>query len=410
MHCHIASTCRSCGSSHLRDILSLGSLPVADRLISADEYGKDIERYPLTLTWCGDCSLVQIRETLPPEELFSSEYPYHSSFSDSLLAHSRTHAEELIRSERLTQHSQVIELASNDGYMLQHFAHRGMSVLGVDPAESPVRIARQRGIPTEHTFFTRALAEQWQSSGRQADVVIANNILAHVADTNGFVAGIKAILKPGGVVTIEVPYVADLIASCEFDTIYHQHLCYFSLMSLEHLITRASLTIHNVERIAIHGGSLRLFVSHDRLREDSVNRLLDQEHACGVGTYGYYRNFASNVRDLCGELRSTLLALADSPTRIAAYGAAAKGTTLLGMLDLPDGLVQYVVDRNVHKHGRHMPVGRIPIDPIARLQTDVPDYCLLLAWNFRDEILRQQAAYRNAGGRFIVPIPAVQVV
>lgn len=401
--------CRSCGAPRLDTILSLGEVPVADRLISPAER-EPTPRFPLTLQFCPSCTLVQIRETLPPHELFCRDYPYHSSFSEQLVAHSRTNALRLIQDERLGDTSQVIELASNDGYMLRHFAERGIPVLGVDPAEAPVRAARRLGIPTEQTFFTVELAKQWRDAGRMADVVIANNVLAHVADTNGFVEGIRTILKPGGVACLEFPYVRDLIERCEFDTIYHQHLCYFSLTAVDSLMRRAGLVVHDVQRLPIHGGSLRILVSHDRPRRPAVEQLLEQEQKCGMTGVSFYQDFAERVAAVCRSLRETILQLAAGRHRIAAYGAAAKGTTLLGCLGLPDGLIEYVVDRNVHKHGRCLPSGRIPIEGVERLLADRPDFVLLLAWNFRQEILRQQQAYRRQGGRFIVPIPEVQVL
>lgn len=405
----VMSTCRSCDSEQLRTIVSLGKVPVADRLVAGQDTSP-VPTFPLTLVMCEACTLVQIRETLPPEELFCRDYPYLSSFSDELIAHSRENAHQLMASEKLNSDSQVIELASNDGYMLRHFQEAGIPVLGVDPAEAPVQAARRLGIPTRQAFFTEELAHRWRDEGLLADVIIANNVLAHVADTKGFVRGIRAILKRGGVACLEFPYVHELIRRCEFDTIYHQHLCYFSLASVQRLFRDAGLVVHDVQQIAIHGGSLRIFVSHDRPQQESVERLLDKEHECGMHEWTYYQNFGERVQHLCSELQNTICDISASHKRIAAYGAAAKGTTLLSCLDLPEGTIEYVVDRNVFKHGRFMPSGHIPIDGVERLERDHPDFVLLLAWNFRDEILRQQHAYRHAGGRFIVPVPEVQIV
>ncbi|MCA9142726.1 MAG: class I SAM-dependent methyltransferase [Planctomycetales bacterium] len=407
---HSIVHCRSCQSPDLRSLVSFGDMPVADLLIDPKEAQHPPALFPLHLVFCPQCSLVQIRETLPPEFLFNSDYPYFSSFSDDLLAHARDNAMELLRAEGLTEKHQVIEIASNDGYMLRHFADAGIPVLGIDPAAGPVSAARNIGIPTEQEFFTYELAQHWKANGRTADVLIANNVLAHVADSLGFVKGLAAILKPTGVASIEFPYVRDLIDHCEFDTIYHQHLCYFSVTSAQYLLAQAGLVIHDVRRLPIHGGTLRLYVSHDRPVSEAVVQLLEQEQALGIASVDYYLDFANRVNSLRDELRQLILELVESNHRIACYGAAAKGTTLLGCLGLPRNVMEYVVDRNVHKHGRMMPGSLLPIGRVERLAEDQPDYVLLLAWNFKDEIIRQQCEYRNAGGKFIVPIPQIQVI
>ena len=406
----IITECRSCQSKRLQTILSLGKVPIADRLLDMTEVGRDSPLYPLTWAFCRDCTLVQIYETLPPEELFCRNYPYFSSFSDALVEHSRRNVRRLIESESLNSRSQVIEIASNDGYLLRHFATEGIPVLGIDPAAGPVEAARKAGIPTEQQFFTEALAAEFAGRGRMADVLIANNVLAHVADTTGFVRGLKTILKPSGVATIEFPYVRDLVERCEFDTIYHQHLCYFSLTSVETLLASAGLVVHDVERLPIHGGSLRLHVSHDRRPQPSVKQLRKEEADLGITDLSWYRDFAARVTKLCSDVSGLVGDLHGQGKRVAAYGAAAKATTLVACLRLPDNSIGYVVDRNVHKHGRYMPGCKIPIVPVQRLLEEQPDYVLLLAWNFETEILAQQYGYRRAGGKFIVPIPEVRVI
>jgi SAM-dependent methyltransferase len=402
--------CRCCRSSRLHPLLSLGDTPLADALLAAEELGRPEPRYPLELVFCPDCTLVQILKTVPPQELFCRDYPYFSSFSDALLQHSRANCERLIEAERLDASSLVVEIASNDGYMLRHFAERGIPVLGVDPAEGPAAAARKLGIPTECTFFTRDLAQEWVGQGRRADVVIANNVLAHVPDSNGFVAGIKTLLRETGVATLEFPYVKDLIDHCEFDTIYHEHLCYFSVTAVNTLMERQGLTIHRVEHFPIHGGSLRIYVSHGRQRDPSVAKYLQVEREQGVTDLAYYLDFAARVKQTLGDLQTMLRGLRAQGKRIAAYGAAAKGSTLLNCAAIGTDLVDFVVDRNVHKQGKFMPGVHIPIHAPQRLLTEQPDYALLLAWNFKDEIMKQQEQYRHGGGRFIVPIPRPVIV
>ncbi|MDQ4145910.1 MAG: class I SAM-dependent methyltransferase, partial [Actinomycetota bacterium] len=352
---------------------------------------------------------VQLSQTVSPEVMFE-DYAYYSSFADTILQHARENAHRLITARELGPDSLVVEVASNDGYLLRNFAEKGIPVLGIDPARGPADAAEALGIPTLRAFFGPELAAQLRSEGRLADVVIANNVLAHVPDLNGFVAGIASVLKDDGVAVIEVPYARDLIEHREFDTIYHEHLCYFSVSALNDLFARHDLTLNEVEHYPIHGGSLRLYLGLKSEVGRSVRSYLQSEAEGGLLQHDYYRSFAAEVRDTQAALLELLRSLRAQGKRIAAYGAAAKGTVLLNSSGIGSELIDFVVDRNVHKQGLFMPGVHIPIHDPLGLVTEKPDYTLILSWNFKDEIIRQQEDYVRAGGRFIVPVPYPSII
>lgn len=401
--------CRSCGYADLQPILSLGETPLANALLTAAQLNEREETYPLELVFCPHCTLAQITETVPPEKLFR-EYLYLSSFSDTLLQHAEAVATHLTKTRRLNENSLVVEVASNDGYLLQYYKRAGVPVLGVEPAQNIAAVAAERGIPVVNEFFSNLLAKELASRGQQADVIHAHNVLAHVANLNDVVAGFATLLKPDGVIVVEVPYVKDLIDKCEFDTIYHEHLCYFSLTALNHLFQRHKLTIVDVEHHELHGGTLRIYASHTANPPLSPLPLFAEEARSGLGQLNFYRDFAARVENLRRDLVDLLQTLKSQDKRIAAYGASAKGSTLLNYFQLGADVLDFVVDRSTVKQGYYTPGTHLPIYAPEKLLADMPDYVLLLTWNFASEILAQQSEYRARGGRFVVPIPSVRVV
>lgn len=402
--------CRASGSANLETIIEFGHTPLADRLLREEQLSEPELSAPLTLVFCPESALVQIKETVKPEILFYSEYPYFSSISPSLLRHFGDSADHIMATRNLDENSLVLEAASNDGYMLRNFAQQNIPVLGIDPSEAPVAAARKEGIPTLCDFFTQDLAAQLVSEGKKADVFLANNVLAHVPDLNGFVTGIRTILKDDGLAVIEAPYVVDLVDHCEFDTIYHQHLCYFSVTALDRLFRSHGLYLNDIKRTEIHGGSLRLFIEPIENVQDSVTDLLAMEVLRKVDKIDYYTDFADRVKSVRNGVMEIVNDLKSQGKSIVGYGAAAKACTMLAYCGLTTEHLDYVLDLNKYKHDRYMGGNRLLIRPTETLIEEQPDYVLILAWNFAKEIMEQQDAYRQAGGQFIIPIPKPKIV
>lgn len=398
--------CLACASSRLHGILDLGEQPLANNLLTEADLDQPEPRFPLGIQVCQDCWLVQLTVLVPPVDLFSS-YLYFSSFSETMLRHAAAAADRFIEQLALGAESFVVEIASNDGYLLKNFAAKGIPCLGIEPAENIAEIARASGVETITEFFGKTCAEGLRVERGQADLILGNNVFAHVPDVNGFVSSLGHLLAPGGTACIEFPYGREMFDHTEFDTIYHEHVFYFTLTPLVPLLARHGLEIYDLERLSIHGGSLRLWIGHEGSHEATatVAELLADERESGICDLAYYETLAGRVAELRADLLAAFHSILGQGGTIAAYGASAKGSTLLNYCAPPTGSIQFIADRSDWKHGRFSPGLHLPIAPASELERRQPDYTLLLTWNFADEILEQQSSYRRKGGRFIIPIP-----
>lgn len=403
--------CRICGSADLVPVLDYGETPLANALPRTAEAALNETTYPLTLAFCQECSLIQIRETVPPEVLFY-DYPYFSSNSPSFVEAARTLATRLMSERDLDCESLVAEAASNDGYLLKHYAAQGVPVVGIEPAANVAKDAEKVGVRTRVEFFGLDSAKRIVDELGRVDVFHANNVLAHVPALHDFVAGVAHILKPTGTTSIECPYAEEFVAHCEFDTVYHEHLCYYSLTALDRLFRMNGLEIVDVERLPTHGGSVRIFAMHAGAGtvSDRVIDLLAHEKESGLTSAVRLADFASRAKSIGADLKALIEMLVKEGKSVAAYGASAKGATLLNFSGITHDLIEFVADRSAAKNGRLMPGAHLPVvQPEALLEKN-PDYVVLLTWNFADEIFAQQKPYTDGGGRFIVPIPAPHIV
>jgi len=408
----VTRQCRFCGSNLRRTFVDLGMSPLCETYPSADDLNRGEMYYPLHVYVCEKCWLVQLEEYESPENIFS-EYAYFSSYSDSWLKHAARYCDKMTNRFRLTDQSLVVEVASNDGYLLQYFVQRGMSVLGIEPAANVAMVAIEKGVPTLVRFFGTLLAKELAADNRRADLVLGNNVLAHVPDVNDFVEGLKILLKPEGVLTLEFPHLLKLIEFNEFDTIYHEHFSYFSLLSTVKIMQAHGLRVFDVEELMSHGGSLRVYAcraeSKTHALEQNVQRVLADERKANLDRMDGYANFARKVQETKLALVEFLLAVKRAGESVAGYGAPGKSATLLHYCGIGNDLIEYTVDRNPFKQGRFLPGSRIPIHHPDRIRETKPDYVVILPWNLKDEIIDQLHFIREWGGRFVVPIPRVEI-
>jgi SAM-dependent methyltransferase len=404
--------CRFCGAPLHRTFVDLGMSPLCETYPSLSELHCGEMFYPLHVFVCEKCFLVQLEEFETPENIFS-DYPYFSSYSDSWLSHCETYTAKMIERFGIGSGSFVVEVASNDGYLLQYFVKRGVPVLGIEPASNVAKVAIEKGVPSMARFFGTSLAVELAGKGKTADVVIGNNVLAQVPDLNDFVEGLKLLLKPHGILTLEFPHLLQLIEQNEFDTIYHEHFSYFSLLTTVSILKAHGLKVFDVEELPTHGGSLRVYASRveDKAHPEqpSVSALLEQEKKRGLDSIGGYEGFARQVKDTKVALLEFLLSASREGKTVAGYGAPGKSATLLHYCGVGKDLIQYTVDRSPHKQGRFLPGTHIPIFHPDRIRETHPDYVLILPWNLRDEILQQLQYVREWGGHIVVPIPKISI-
>jgi SAM-dependent methyltransferase len=406
------TVCRSCGGRLTITMADLGMQPPSNAFLSSLAEAAGEQRYPLRAKVCEVCKLVQVDFDVAPQELFGN-YVYFSSYSEDWLAHAERYADMARRRFDLGETSLVVELASNDGYLLKNFVKMGIPVLGIDPSDTVARAAERIGVPTLVEFFGETLARKLASEGRGADLIVANNVLAHVPQLNDFIAGIAALLKPEGTATLEFPHLLKLIENVEFDTIYHEHYSYLSLMAVEHVFSRHGLRLYDAEELPTHGGSLRILATHAQrpeLRDSATLRALRaQEAAVGLSDLDTYRRFADRVEACRRSLLEFLARAQRDSKRVAAYGAAAKGNTLLNFCGITRRDIALVADRNPHKQGKLLPGTHIPVVSPQALMELRPDYVLILPWNLEREIRRQLEGIRAWGGRFLTAVPQVAV-
>jgi hypothetical protein len=406
------SKCRFCGTTLKHTFVDLGMSPLCESYVSTEQLNQGEVFYPLHAYVCGQCFLVQLQEYVSAESIFT-EYAYFSSFSDSWLAHAKHYTERMIKRFGLGSGSRVVELASNDGYLLQYFVARGIPVLGIEPAANVAAAALKKNIPTLVKFFTRELASELAAEGKRADLLLGNNVLAQVPDLNSFVAGIKILLADRGVITLEFPHLLRLMEENQFDTIYHEHFSYFSLVTAETILSSHGLRIFDVEELSTHGGSLRIYACHSaddsKLASLCVNELRARENSYGMTRMEGYSSFAGQVRETKRTLLEFLIEAKRKGKFIVGYGAPGKGNTLLNYCGIRTDFLDYTVDRNPYKQGKFLPGTHIPIDSPERIQQTKPDYLLILPWNLKDEIMEQNACVRSWGGQFVVPIPRVRI-
>jgi hypothetical protein len=406
-------TCLFCANPLTQTFVDLGMSPLCESYVTREQLNQMEAFYPLHVRVCDRCFLVQLQQYVSPEHIFT-EYAYFSSFSDTWLAHAKNYVDMIVGRLNLGAGSMVVELASNDGYLLQNFVKKNIPALGVEPAANVARVAVEKGVPTLVTFFGCATAEKMVADGKKANLVIGNNVLAQVPDLNDFVGGIRIVLKPQGVATLEFPHLVKLMEQNQFDTIYHEHFSYFSLIAVEKIFAAHGLTLFDVEELPTHGGSLRIYARHTNDHSKPVSaRLVDlrnRELVTGLDRMSTYSSLAEQVKATKRNLLDFLIQARRAGHKIAGYGAPGKGNTLLNYCGIKTDFLDFTVDRNPYKQGKFLPGTHIPIFPVEKIDETRPDYLLILPWNFKDEIIKQMDRIRGWGGKFVVPIPNVQVI
>lgn len=406
--------CRFCKTELSENFANLGMTPVSNAFIPTENRFKPEIFYPLATFVCKKCFLVQAIDFESAEHHFHGDYIYFSSFSDSWIAHAKAFVEKIIPQRQLSKNSQVIELASNDGYLLQHFIPHGIPILGIEPSKNVAEVAEKKGVPSLVKFFGTIAAKELLQQGKQSDLVIANNVLAHVPDIQDFVAGVKILLKPHGIATFEFPWLYELIANNQFDTIYHEHYSYLSMTFLEKLFSKVGLVVFDIENLPTHGGSLRLYVKHLENTKDQitaqVGRILLQEAQAELTSLAGYKGFQNKVEKIKCEVLSFLIQAKRENKKVIGYGAPAKGNTLLNYCGVGPELMSFTVDRSPHKQGKLLPGSHIPVKNVAEIFNSKPDYIFVLPWNLKDEVMAQMTEARSWGCQFVVPIPRLEVL
>jgi len=404
--------CRFCGVTLRHTFVDLGMSPLCESYLTREQLNQMEPFYPLHAYVCERCFLVQVEEYVGPERIFS-EYAYFSSYSNTWLQHAKAYTDMIVDRLRLGPERQVVELGSNDGYLLQYFAAKGIPVLGIEPAANVAAAAMKKGVPTLTRLFGRETAPELAAEGRGADLLIGNNVLAQVTDLNGFVEGMRVLLKPGGVITMEFPHLMRLLEENQFDTIYHEHFSYFSFLTVQRIFSAHGLTLFDVEEVPTHGGSLRIYARHtddgSKPLTGRVAELVAREKTGGFEQLGRYSAFTAQVHETKRKLLDFLISATRQGKSVAGYGAPGKGNTLLNYCGIRTDFLEYTVDRNPYKQGRFLPGTHIPIFPPERIGATQPDYVLILPWNLKDEIMEQLAGIRDWGGQFVAPIPDVKV-
>lgn len=405
--------CRFCNTPLSHSFVSLGSSPLSNSYLSRDQLNKMEPFYPLEVYVCDQCFLVQLEEFESPKNIFTN-YAYFSSYSDTYLKHSKEYVDIMMTNYGINQNSFVIEIASNDGYLLQYFAEMNIPVLGIEPAANVAEIAINKGIPTETVFFGTETASRLASEGKHADLILGNNVLAHVPSLNDFVSGLKILLKPTGIVTMEFPHLMRLMEEIQFDTIYHEHFSYFSFTTVDTVFCKYGLRIFHVEEIPTHGGSLRIYACHEtdnaKITSDQVIELKQRENNSGYTDINHYLSFSTKVKSLKLDILNFLVSSRIDGKKVVAYGAPAKGNTLLNYCGIDTDLVEYTVDRSPHKQGLFLPGTHIPIYSPEKIFETKPDYVFILPWNLKDEIVSQMSFVHQWGGKFLVFIPKFEVI